>query len=121
MKENKSKARMQALKELKDAMSSDMKNGYEKMTVMAPDRPSLEKGLEMGKEILGKLPNKSPDSEGSEEAMMDIPEGESDEMLPMEEMELESEEEMESDELSEDDMKLFEMFKKFMKQHKEEM
>lgn len=113
MKDAKSKARMQALKELKDAMSSDMKDGYEKMTVMAPDKSGLEKGLEMGKDILEKMPAKPMKDEE-----MEMPEEE----MMEDGMEMGSEEMMEEEgELPEDEEHMFEMFKEFMKQYKKEM
>jgi hypothetical protein len=66
--ETKIKAKMNALKSLKDAMSqligSDIKGGMKKVTVAADDKAGLEKGLDKAKELLHGKTGDMLESEG---------------------------------------------------------
>lgn len=60
MKDNKTKAKMDVLKELHGHMSKlmgdDVKSGLQKVTVAAPNEKSLEKGLERAQHLIKKKP-----------------------------------------------------------------
>lgn len=69
-------AKMGVLKEIMDLASGEMKGdltGTQKVTVAAPDKESLEKGLEKAKDLVGGMPSpeheasESPEKEASEE------------------------------------------------------
>jgi hypothetical protein len=73
--EDKKNAKLGALKELRNSMSEmmqgDLKGRMNKVTVAAPDKESLEQGLDKAKEIVsGEEPvsEEMPESEESEES-----------------------------------------------------
>jgi hypothetical protein len=106
MKEIGKKMRMKALEGLKSAMDSDMKDGFQKVSVIAKDKKGLSEGLDKAEELLQQLPE---DKSEKKDEDCEIMEDESQENVEP------KEEKSEDDE----DAELFEMFKKFMKMHKE--
>lgn len=77
-KELRREAKMGVLKDLQNTAKGMMKEGLgsslKKVSVMAPDKEHLEQGLDKAKELVGSMPEGSPQeeaSESSEEAMME--------------------------------------------------
>lgn len=72
--EDKKMAKLKALKELKDNMSSMAQDGLgkalsmKKVTVAAPDTDKLKEGLDKAKELVGEMPNdKGPEEQPEED------------------------------------------------------
>lgn len=74
-------AKLSVLKELRkmasDMMGEDLKGGFKKVTVAAPDKEGLKEGLDKAKSLMGEM----PEEESAEEDAGEMgEEGESEEM-----------------------------------------